>query len=170
MVDRYRHSDWHLTTMPRWSCRWSTTGVWLCAQLWIMSAASAGRAASKLDHDWKRGRLDVGRHRLNIAPPTRSGLPAIPSTWREPDRAVSRGTIMPTGSLPRDCPLTRCNSPCGGRRDGRLSPDETAARLRSSAILETCPPGEDTSLRVEQGQLDAPVGASMRSKVSARVS
>jgi hypothetical protein len=59
---------------------------------------------------------------------------------------VSRGHILLAAAYRRSGPLTRCDSPCGGRRDDRTFPPDEPKRACIPAILETCPPGEGRSL------------------------
>jgi hypothetical protein len=68
----------------------------------------------------------------------------VPS--RRPGVARSRRVKGAPASQPAywagSAPLTRCDSPCGGRRDGTLSPTNRS-RTAVPTILLACPSGED---------------------------
>ncbi|GAB1516408.1 hypothetical protein JCM33774_84530 [Actinophytocola sp. KF-1] len=72
-----------------------------------------------------------------------------PVDLAKPDHAVSRGPGSPTQPRAQTAraPLTRCDSPPGGRRDGRQTTQQQSLpnqpRARPAAIPETSPSGED---------------------------
>ena len=70
-------------------------------------------------------------------------LPAIPSTWRSPITPC-RGAVEKVRRCQGDGPSARCDSPEGGRRDGRQDRSLPNHNLANRvAIPEICPSGEE---------------------------
>ena len=84
-----------------------------------------------------RNRAKAGRQ------PTKLRLPAIPSTWRSPITPCQGAT--PKHTRIGDGPLTRCDSPEGGRWDGRQTHPRETPRYQTA-----CPP---VGLPVRRGHL-----------------